>query len=245
MKNKLPITYTIIIIITAIIVVVSIFLNNLLNLSVTCCKYKGTQHLDSGLYIERYYTFCAGVFGEVITCYLTDSSSFRTKIGNYDEHGFLSIEKKSDYIMTYNIENRIETDTLKRIRLTKSELIQKSTKDKSTDTLKPVFGSSRKLCGNYHHYNDYAINDKFYISVNQYHCNDEWLNAVYFTDSRSFKILIGLEVPGEQISYYCTPINNYEFDFCETYTRTESDTIKTRKFILNTLKNSKFERVCK
>jgi hypothetical protein len=196
------------------------------------------------LYVERYYTFCAGVFGEVITCYLTDSTSFRAKIGSSDEHGFLSIVKKSNYIMTYNIESHIETDTLNRICLTKSEIINKSTIDKETDTLKPLFGADKKLCNNLSHFYDYEINDKFYISEFQYHCNDKWLNAVYFTDSSSFKVLIGFEEPGESIHYYCTPRNDYEFDFFETYSRTELDTINKAKFSISSLKQNGFENAC-
>jgi len=63
-----------------------------------CCDYVGTREISDGLYLEKYRTFCAGVFGEVIECYITDSLTFRQKVGSYDEHGHLRVELNGEIV---------------------------------------------------------------------------------------------------------------------------------------------------
>lgn len=73
----------------------SILFSGCLTGDTKCCDNVGTKEISKGLYLERYRTFCAGVFGELTECYLTDSATFRQKIGSYDEHESLSPSRVS------------------------------------------------------------------------------------------------------------------------------------------------------
>ena len=63
-----------------------------------CCDYISTYSISKGLYVERYRTFCAGVFGELTSCYITDSSVERNDPGSFD---------------FYNVTDRRKVDTVK------------------------------------------------------------------------------------------------------------------------------------
>ena len=76
-----------------------------------CCEHVGASSISNRLYLERYRTFCAGVFGEITECYLTDSTSFRRKIGSYDEHESFFATLNGNKVEAYNFQSSLIADT--------------------------------------------------------------------------------------------------------------------------------------
>lgn len=102
--------------------------------------YKRTVPICNNLYIEVYRTFSSGAFGsDLVDDYLTDSTNFRLRIGNYDEYygsyyyhchiDSITIEKreKSDTVSMHTIETKTydirKLKTLQNISKSKIETI--------------------------------------------------------------------------------------------------------------------------
>ena len=89
-----------------------------------------------------------GVFGEVTECYITDSSTFRHKIGSYDEHEFFFARLDADKIVAYNVKSLRYPDTTEKKSISKIELFQKQQTDKNCLSTIPIFGKNSIKCDN-------------------------------------------------------------------------------------------------
>ncbi|MEM6264097.1 MAG: hypothetical protein AAGI38_16400, partial [Bacteroidota bacterium] len=155
-----------------------ISLSGCLSLETDCCDYVNSYVLSDGLYVEKFRTFCAGVFGEVITSYLTDSTNFRMRIGSADEHGRLIASQNGNTVTTYVVESKLLTDTLE-IK-TINELAMKSYRyDSACTNAIPLFGTNLIKCNNYHPFSSYECERGYYIATDQFKCKTDYLNAVY------------------------------------------------------------------
>jgi hypothetical protein len=211
-----------------------------------CCDLIGSNQISTNLYIERYRTFCAGVFGERIDCYLTDSVSFRQLIGDYDEHGSLTAEKNGNNLEVYNIESITFADTLEKKTISKTELLTKHHSDSSCLVNIPIFGKNTIKCNNYYPAWSYKTDDNYYLTQTQYKCENDFLNAVYYTDSLNFRIFIGIYSPGSfSNNYFAIQNINKDFDFFNVEYKHKTDTVKRKTYLLSELKKGKLTKVCK
>jgi hypothetical protein len=168
-----------------------------------CCDNVGTSSISKGLYLERYRTFCAGVFGDLTECYITDSSTYRQKIGSYDEHEFFFAKLNGDKIVAYNVESSRYPDTIEIKSISKNDLFKKNQIDKDCVSTIPIFGKNSIKCDSIIiPAGSYKTEDGYYISQVQHQCGNDFLNAVYYTDSLKFSVFIGVYTPGSVTNNY-------------------------------------------
>jgi len=71
-------------------------------LNSNCCELLHTTKLNRDVYVEMFRTYCGGVHaGETYSYYVTDSLSYRFKIGEHHDHNSFTFELKEDSIKTY------------------------------------------------------------------------------------------------------------------------------------------------
>ena len=212
-----------------------------------CCEHLGTSAISNGLYLERYKTFCAGVFGEVTECYITDSSTFRQKIGSYDEHESYQANLVEDKIITYNIESSSYPDTTEIKSISKNEIFQKQQTDKNCLSTIPVFGTNSIKCDSQIiDAGSYKTEDGYYISQVQHHSGNNFLNAVYYTDSLKFSVFIGVHNPGSLTNNYSVKLDSMgTYNFYNIEYKNKADTVKRQTYSLTVLKKGKLSKVCK
>jgi hypothetical protein len=209
-----------------IVLLAGIYFSSCLVSDTKCCDHQGTSVISKGLYLERYRTFCAGVFGELTECYITDSLTFRVKIGSYDEHDFFFTNLEGDKITGYNVQSSMFPDTTEIKSLSKSQLFQKYQTDKDCLSLTPIFGKNPIKCDdNIIDAGSYKTEDGYYISQMQHQCNNNYLNAVYYTDSLKFSVFIGVYSPGSFLNNYSVKLDSAgNFNFYNIEEKNKVDT---------------------
>lgn len=224
----------------------SIVFSSCLTGDTKCCDYVGTKEIAKGLYIERYRTFCAGVFGELTECYLTDSTTFRQKIGSYDEHESFYAKLIGDTVEAFNFESSLQRDTIERKSITKDQLLQFHHTDKNCIHTTPLFGTNSIKCDNdYYPASSYKTDDGNYISQVQFKCGNDYSNAVFYTDSLKFSIFIGIYQPGSFKNNYSVEQKNRDnFIFYNITDKQKTDTVKFVTFSLTELRKGKLIDVC-
>jgi len=230
-----------------ILILFSFCLTGCLSIDTNCCDKIFSEEIAKGIYLEKYRTFCAGVFGEVIECYVTDSTTFRYKIGSYDEHESFHVYLVKDKIIAYNLQSKTIYDTVERKFISKSQLWQYHHSDKNCLSTLPIFGTNTINCdSDYYPASSYRTNDGYIITQVQYRCGNEYTNAVYFTDSINFSVLIGIYNPGSrENNYSVNKINNESYAFYNITDIQKYDTLKVGTFLLTDLKKEKLIDVCK
>lgn len=211
-----------------------------------CCDNVGTSSISKGLYLERYRTFCAGVFGELTECYITDSATYRQKIGSYDEHEFFFAKLDGDKIVAYNVEASRYPDTTEIKSISKNELLQKHQTDKDCLWTIPIFGTNSIKCDSIIiPAGSYKTEDGYYISQVQHQCGNDILNAVYYTDSLKFSVFIGVYSPGSLTNNYKVKLDSTgTCNFYSIEDKNKVDTVKTQTYLLTDLNRGKLIKVC-
>lgn len=227
-------------------IIIGLLLSSCLLGDTKCCDFLDSYSISKELYVERYQTFCAGVFGEVTTCYLTDSMSFRQRIGSYDEHSSFYAEKVNDKIVTYNFQWSRHPDTIEVKRITNSELLSYQNSGKNILTSKPLFGQNTIICDtNIYSLSSWQTEDGMYWSELQYKCgSDDFKDAIFYTDSSSFCILVGVCAPANSDHFNAKMNKNGTLDFYYINWNDRKDTLTSETFILADLKKHKFCKVC-
>lgn len=212
-----------------------------------CCDLVGTYPIANGLYVERYRTFCAGVFGELTECYITDSVSFRQKIGSYDEHESFYAKLSGDKIVAYNIQSGLISDTIEKKTISKTDLWKYHHADTNCLKTTPLFGKNTIKCDtDFYPASSYRTDDAFFMTQVQYKCGNDYSNAVFYTDSLNFSVFIGVYVPGSFENNYSVERNGIDsFDFYNITQRRTVDTVKVETRLLTDLKKSRLVKVCK
>ena len=210
------------------------------------CDYLYTEKIDENLYAEYYQTFSAGVYGEVVSCFLTDSISFRCKVGSNDEHGRTYLSKKGEYIYINNCETKTIYDTVEKVSITETEFGEKSKEQKDCDFPKPIFGKNILKCKNGIDTSSWKTDKEINFRKIQFKCDNQYLDALYFINKKNESIFVGIYIPGSLE-------NNYDYDidsngrtifYRVNYIR-KLDTVKTEKKLLSELKNTGMNNVCK
>lgn len=209
-----------------------------------CCTHVNTRRLDDSLFLERYKTFCGGVFGEMNRSYLTDSSTFRAYLDSDDEHQKLSILYGHGVLTSLRLASNFITDTFESKSLSLDELIREKRFDSSEVLNDPIFGLNDLTCVTFSPFTAYKITDSLFISKDQYHCGNAYINAVYLTESTHFRRLIGLSKPSSGPHYSVEMKGNHQLMLYVKDTRISYDTLQVRKMRLDSLKAFGFEEVC-
>lgn len=224
---------------------VPLYFSNCLISETKCCDHINTSVVSKGLYLERYRTFCAGVWGELTECYITDSSTFREKIGSYDEHEFCFATLDGDKIIAYNVQSSSFPDTTETKSLSKNELFQKNQIDKNCLSTIPLFGKNTIKCDNTIPAYSYKTEDGYYISEVQHQCGNDFLNAIYYTDSLKFSVFVGVYSPGSLTNNYSVKLDSTgTFNFYNIEEKNKVDTLKKKTYLLAELKKGKLVKVC-
>ena len=211
-----------------------------------CCDHVRTDTISNGLYLERYRTFCAGVFGELTECYVTDSTSFRSNIGSYDEHDFFRVKVTGDKITAYNLQTGLISDTVEKKTIPNTILLKYHHSDTNCLSTTPIFGKNTITCDkDFYPASSYKTADGMYMSEVQYKCGNDYSNAVFYTDSSRFSVFIGVYRPGSLENNYSVRQNKDTFDFYNITDRRKVDTVRTETYLLSELKKEKLITVCK
>jgi hypothetical protein len=218
-----------------------------LSMDTECCDHVDTYSISKGLYIERYRTFCAGVFGELTDCYITDSISFRQKIATYDEHESFYAEFDSNKIVAYNFLSGLISDTIEKKSILKTDLWKHHHTDTNCLKTTPLFGKNTITCDtDFFPASSYKTDDGIFMSEVQYKCGSDYSNAVFYTDSLNFSVFIGVNIPGSFENQYTVKANGTDgFDFYNVTLRRTVDTVKVETYLLNDLQKGKLIKVCK
>jgi hypothetical protein len=151
--------------------VVVLSFSSCLTMDTKCCDHVSTDSISTRLYLERYRTFCAGVFGELTDCYITDSTTFRKKIGSYDEHEFFLVRLNSDKIEAYNVQSSRIPDTIERKTILKEQLWEYHHSNKNSLATKPLFGTNTITCDtDFYPAFSYKTEDGYYMTEIQFKC---------------------------------------------------------------------------
>ena len=210
-----------------------------------CCDFKGAYPVNDSFYLEKYQTFCAGVFGDLTTCYLTDSITFRQQIGSYDEHEYLRVSMKSDSLIVYNLQSGRIDDTVETKTLSKAELFSYHQDTAAILTAVPIFGKNSIGCDTDHYpASSYVTDDGYSIDEIQYKCGGTYLNACYYTDFKKFRLLIGIYEPGSLSNNYFVKRNGDNFSFYNVQESKIVDTVARTSFSLPALKRKGMTKVC-
>jgi len=217
-----------------------------------CCDELESFEIADGLYVEKYRTFCGGAIGgDAITSYITDSLTFRQKIGYEYDHDHLSVELKGEIVEAYNIEIFYSDEIIEQKTFTKEELFQFQHTAKNCINTTPIFGINSLKCDNYNpsHVGCYQRENGYYVTYTQFTCDTgggyDYLNAVFFTDSLNFSAFIGIYLPGKRKNIYRVEQEGKEnFIFYNITTRQEADTIRCASFPLAELRKGKLIEVC-
>jgi hypothetical protein len=212
-----------------------------------CCKHVGSSSISNRLYLERYRTFCAGVFGELTECYLTDSTSFRQKIGSYDEHESFFAKLNGDRIEAYNFQSSLIADTIEKRTITKADLWKCHHSDTTCLRTIPIFGKNTIKCNkDFYPASSYKDDDGNFMAEVQYKCGNNFSNAVFYTDSLNFCAFIGVYIPGSFENNYSVKHNkNDSYDFFNITDIRKVDTVNVETYSLTDLKKGKLVTVCK
>lgn len=212
-----------------------------------CCDKICTNEIAKGIYLEKYRTFCAGVFGEVIECYVTDTISFRYKIGSYDEHKSFHVYFDEGKVIAYTLESNSKCDTIEKRIISKAQLWQYHHSDKTCIQTKPIFGANTLKCdSDYYPMSSYKTNDGNTITQVQYRCGNDYKNAVFYNDSLHFCVLIGLYIPGSRENNY--KVKKMDAERYAFYNITDIqmyDTLNVETFLVTDLKDKNLISVCK
>ena len=216
--------------------------------AVNCCEHVSTNSISKGLYLERYRTFCGGALtSDNYDCYITDSISFRQRVGDYDDDGYFDAKLNGNKIETYNIQSSLVPDTVAKKTISKSELWKYHHTAKNCLSLTPVFGKNTIKCdSDFYPAWSSKTNDGYYIAEVQYKCGNDYLNAVFYTDSSNFCIFIGVYDPGssEINDNYSVQLNNGNFDFYNVTYRHKTDITQVQSYLLSDLKKGSLINVC-
>ena len=212
-----------------------------------CCDYIGTYSISKGLYIEKYRTFCAGVWGEVIDCYITDSTDFRQKIGSHDEHESFDAKLNGGKIVAYNFQSTLIYDTIDTKTISKTELWKYHNTDTNCLKTLPVFGKNTIKCDtDFYPASSYKNHDGYFMTEVQYKCGNDFSNAVFFTDSLNFCVFIGVYKPGSfENNFRVKKYRDDSYNFYNITDKWKADTIKVRSYLLTDLKKGKLIKVCR
>jgi hypothetical protein len=212
-----------------------------------CCEKIETTEISKGIYLERYRIFCAGVFGELAECYLTDTLTFRTKVGSYDEHESFQVIQNGETIEAFNFQSSLLKDTIERKTISQKELFQIHHSDKNCLTTKPLFGINSLKCDtDYYPASSYKTEQGIYHTEIQFKCGNDYKNVIFYTDSLKFCIFVGLYEPGSfENNYSCSKIGSDNFEFYRVNYINKVDTVKRQTFVLSDLKKTKLFKVCK
>jgi len=212
-----------------------------------CCEKVGVTEISKGIYLERYRTFCAGVFGELTECYLTDTLTFRTKIGSYDEHESFKAIQNGETIEAFNFQSNLLNDTIEGKTISQKELFQIHHSDKNCLLTKPLFGINSLKCDtDFYSASSYKTEQGIYHTEIQFKCGNDYKNAIFYTDSLNFCIFVGLYEPGSfENNYSCSKIGTDSFEFYRINNINKVDTVKRQTFTLSDLKKNKLFKVCK
>lgn len=210
-----------------------------------CCKHISTQTISKKLYVERYQTFCAGVFGNLTECYITDSIFFRHKIGEYDEHERFRVEFDGNRVAAYNFDVYNISDTIEKKILSNTDLLNYHHSEINALTTSPVFGKNTIRCDKkLGEVSSYKTEEGNYITQIQYHCKDDFSNAVFYTDSSNFCVLLGIYESGSLENHYSVRKVNQSFEFYNITYRSETQILKTQIYLLSDLKKKRLVSVC-
>jgi hypothetical protein len=202
--------------------------------------------ISDSLFLESYKTFDAGVWGEKIDCYITDSATFRQKIGSHDEHEFFFARQNGNNIEGYNIKSSRIPDTLETKIISKVDLFKNQYSDSSCLKSIPIFGKNIIKCdSDFYDASSYKTDDGYFLSEVQYKCGNDYSNAVYYTDSLKFRIFIGVYIPGSFSNNYYVKMNKDSAFFYNVEYKLKVDTTKRVTYSLNSLRKGNLINVCK
>ena len=198
------------------------------------------------MYLEAVTTLNFGVWGELTDYFLTDSTSFRSKIGSDDEHQFTNVEilKDSIFVVTYEREV-LKTDTLDEVKFDYFLKSKYPVKNGISLNLNPVFGINKII-------NEKAIDSCSYIQNNntflvkkKYKDSYPTIEAEYLTDKKTYNIFIG--IPNSSTNYYETILNDKSevIKIMNLKDSVKIDTIKKDLFSLTKLKKGSLICICK
>jgi len=210
-----------------------------------CCEHVFTEKISEGLYVEHFRTFCAGVFGEVTQCYITDSVNFRQNIGSYDEHEKFRATLDGDKVEAYNLRIEFISDTVEKRTIGRADLLKYHHNDKNILLLQPFFGKNTIKCdSNFYLESSYKTKDGNYMAEVQYKCGDDYSNAVFYTDSLKFCVFIGIWGPGSLKNNFSVRKEGENFEFYNIAHGSKTDTVKVQRYLLADLKKGEFKPVC-
>lgn len=223
---------------------VAISYSGCLTMDTACCIPLSKDAIGNNLYVEKYLTFCGGVYGERIDHFLTDSTHFRSNIGWNDEHNVLSVSISNNIVYVYKIESFAVYDTLEHASLSKAALLMFKDTGSATKTSQPLFGINPLACNNGYYASSYKLEDNYFITSDQFKCGNTFINADYLTDSMHFRLLIGFYDVGSGPEY-SVQVHKDSVDFYKKQSRSKSDTLETNTFKLSELLHAGFSNACK
>jgi hypothetical protein len=211
------------------------------------CEFIGSSQISKSLFLERYKTFDAGVWGERIDCFITDSINFRKNVGFYDEHEFLFARLVNSNIEVYNVQSLPISDTLETKAFSKMDLYKSKYSNSSCLNAIPVFGINNITCdNNYHEASSYKKDNGHFMTEIQYKCGSKYLNALYYTDSSKFRVFVGVYDWSNLTNIYSVNLGKDSiFYFYNVKEKHKTDTVKHVTYALADLKKGPFIKGCK
>ncbi|TCZ72248.1 hypothetical protein [Flaviaesturariibacter aridisoli] len=209
-----------------------------------CCERLSRDSLAHGLYVERYHTFCAGVWGDGYTLYLTDTTSFRARIGWQDEHGHLGWRLDADSLRVFRYEFADDIDTLRHVQLFPEQLAAVRAKGHEV-LLQPLLGVPPPDCVQLVTDPGFTeLSEGYRLRSRQLQCPPNYTNEYRLIDGKGLNLLLGYDRPGENLSFYPTVQKDGSIDIYETTSRQWRDTTLREAFYLPALRHAGLVQPC-
>lgn len=157
-----------------------------------CCDYLGTKQISEDVFIERYRTFCGGVWGgDVIDTYLTDKKTYRIKVGSEDDNNSFDVFYDNGLYYGVLYDYKYMQKTIRKDTFHLPMLSFSSIDTANFINLLPLVGDLLFDCNNHTSLeDDYNLNNSQYkVKKTQFQCDScgtvKYYNAYYLINSKN------------------------------------------------------------
>lgn len=220
------------------------------------CKFLVSDKLSDSLFIEKYCTSRGGVYAnDTYATFITDSATFRYKLGQVGDHGQLNVELKDEMVIVQYTEPLITRVIDRKDTFSIDELKLKYDYKEPQELKSPLTGES--LIEDSSTWNDFYTerfeSGLYSEEIQFYFTNDstkkqKYINAVYITDSLTFRVFVcnyDMDLWTKGLDDYELGIRNKNLHIVKFHKLYDTKVIKEVKYDLKEIKASgKYKPVC-
>lgn len=214
-----------------------------------CCEHLYTETLSEKIYIEKYRTYCGGVYaGEAYTSYVTDSTTFRFKSWITSEHSFLNFDLDGETLKIQELERIHKNSIVNSERFNIISMTKHSNNAMNNPFDEPLIKTN--LISNEirrGHFSNWKIDENYSVQTYQSFCkptkdSSSFINSVYLAkDTNLIQLLVTYDMNkwAKGLDHYNYNINDSILTIEEKNSYDVVDTLRMKEFDFTFLKKHK------